>query len=93
MHTLPDIEDAYTDPDFDFSGTRKFDQNTGYRSQSFLTVPMCNQDGDVIGALQLRNAMRPGSPRGATENLQFILKAIHHAVEKIKGDPSECAVQ
>jgi molybdenum cofactor synthesis domain-containing protein len=35
----------------------------------------------------------PGSPRGATENLQFILKAIPHAVEKIKGDPSECAVQ
>lgn len=55
------IEDAYTDPNFDFSGTRKFDQNTGYRSQSFLTVPMCNQDGDVIGVLQLLNAMRPGS--------------------------------
>ena len=33
----------------------------------------------------------PGSPRGATENLQFILKAIPHAVEKIKGDPSDCA--
>ena len=56
------IEDAYTDPNFDFSGTRKFDQNTGYRSQSFLTVPMCNQDGDVIGVLQLLNAMRPGTP-------------------------------
>jgi len=55
------IEDAYTDPDFDFSGTRKFDQKTGYRSRSFLTVPMCNQDGDVIGVLQLLNAMRPGS--------------------------------
>ena len=33
----------------------------------------------------------PGSPRGATENLQFILKALPHAVEKIKGDPSDCA--
>ncbi|WP_296492957.1 HD family phosphohydrolase [Rhodoferax sp.] len=55
------IEDAYTDPNFDFSGTRKFDQNTGYRSRSFLTVPMCNQDGDVIGVLQLLNAMCPGS--------------------------------
>lgn len=55
------IEDAYSDPNFDFSGTRKFDQNTGYRSQSFLTVPMCNQDGDVIGVLQLLNALEPGS--------------------------------
>jgi len=35
----------------------------------------------------------PGSPRGATENLQIILKAIPHTIEKIKGDPSECAVK
>lgn len=55
------IEDAYSEANFDFSGTRKFDQNTGYRSQSFLTVPMCNQDGDVIGVLQLLNALKPGS--------------------------------
>lgn len=33
----------------------------------------------------------PGSPRGARENLQTILKAIPHAIEKIHGDPSECA--
>jgi HD-GYP domain-containing protein (c-di-GMP phosphodiesterase class II) len=50
------IEDAYSNPHFDFSGTRQFDQTTGYRSQSFLTVPMCNHDGDVIGVLQLINA-------------------------------------
>ncbi|MCM2295525.1 HD family phosphohydrolase [Rhodoferax sp.] len=62
IHTVTvNIEDAYSDPNFDFSGTRKFDQNTGYRSQSFLTVPMCNQDGDVIGVLQLLNALEPGS--------------------------------
>ncbi len=55
------IEDAYSDPNFDFSGTREFDLHTGYRSRSFLTVPMCNQDGDVIGVLQLLNPTRPGS--------------------------------
>jgi molybdenum cofactor synthesis domain-containing protein len=33
----------------------------------------------------------PGSPRGARENLQIILPALPHAVEKIKGDPGECA--
>jgi HD-GYP domain-containing protein (c-di-GMP phosphodiesterase class II) len=55
------IQDAYTEPNFDFSGTRKFDETTGYRSKSFLTVPMCNHDGDVIGVLQLLNAMKPGT--------------------------------
>jgi HD-GYP domain-containing protein (c-di-GMP phosphodiesterase class II) len=54
------IADAYTEPDFDFSGTRKFDQKTGYRSQSFLSVPMKDHEGEVIGVLQLINAIPPG---------------------------------
>jgi len=33
----------------------------------------------------------PGSPKGARENLSFILPALRHAIEKIKGDPFECA--
>ncbi len=55
------IVDAYTEPNFDFSGTRLFDDRTGYRSQSFLAVPMKSHEGDVIGVLQLINAQRPGS--------------------------------
>jgi len=31
------IADAYTEQGFDFSGTRRFDERTGYRSRSFLT--------------------------------------------------------
>jgi HD-GYP domain-containing protein (c-di-GMP phosphodiesterase class II) len=51
------IGDAYAAEGFDFSGTRKFDQKTGYRSKSFLTVPMRNHEGEIIGVLQLINAM------------------------------------
>jgi HD-GYP domain-containing protein (c-di-GMP phosphodiesterase class II) len=51
------IEDAYTERGFDFSGTRRFDEGTGYRSRSFLTVPMKNHEGEVIGVLQLINAL------------------------------------
>jgi HD-GYP domain-containing protein (c-di-GMP phosphodiesterase class II) len=50
------IEDAYATEGFDFSGTRLFDQKTGYRSRSFLTVPMKNHEDEVIGVLQLINA-------------------------------------
>jgi len=53
------IDDAYTDQDFDFSGTRRFDQKTGYRSRSFLTVPMKNHEGRIIGVFQLINALDP----------------------------------
>jgi HD-GYP domain-containing protein (c-di-GMP phosphodiesterase class II) len=50
------IEDAYTERGFDFSGTRRFDEGTGYRSRSFLTVPMKNHEEQIIGVLQLINA-------------------------------------
>lgn len=49
------IEDAYTAQGFDFSGTRRFDESTGYRSRAFLTVPMHNHEGDTIAVLQLIN--------------------------------------
>jgi molybdenum cofactor synthesis domain-containing protein len=32
----------------------------------------------------------PGSPRAVRENLAVLLPALPHAIEKIKGDPSEC---
>ena len=50
------IPDAYHAAGFDFSGTKKFDQANGYRSMSFLTVPMKNNKDEVIGVLQLLNA-------------------------------------
>ncbi len=33
----------------------------------------------------------PGSPKGALENLEAILAALPHALDKIQGDPSDCA--
>ncbi len=50
------IADAYVAEGFDFSGTRAFDKKTGYRSTSFLTIPMKNHEGEIIGVLQLLNA-------------------------------------
>ena len=55
------IADAYTADGFDFSGTRAFDTKTGYRSTSFLTVPMKNHENEIIGVLQLINATDPKS--------------------------------
>lgn len=55
------IPDAYASKEFDFSGTRSFDNKMGYRSASFLTVPMTNHENEIIGVLQLINAMEPDS--------------------------------
>ncbi len=53
--------DAYSDENFDFSGTRKFDETTGYRSTSFLTVPMADHENTIIGVLQLINSINADS--------------------------------
>ena len=58
-HQTVNIADAYTAEGFDFSGTRNFDKRTGYRSTSFLTVPMKSHEGEIIGVLQLLNATDP----------------------------------
>ena len=50
------IPDAYKAKGFDFSGTKAFDDKTGYRSKSFLTVPLKNHEDEIIGVLQLLNA-------------------------------------
>jgi molybdenum cofactor synthesis domain-containing protein len=63
------------------------------RMESFKKTPHALISRAIVGIRKQTLIINlPGSPRGATENLQFILKAIPHAVEKIKGDPSECAV-
>ena len=50
------IPDAYVADGFDFAGTRAFDIKMGYRSKSFLTLPMLNHENELIGVLQLINA-------------------------------------
>lgn len=50
------VDDAYLTHDFDFSGARAFDSAHGYRSTSFLAIPLKNAGGRVIAVLQLINA-------------------------------------
>ncbi len=72
------IPDAYTNQEFDFSGTREFDEKTGYRSQSFLTVPMTNHEYKVVGVLQLINAIDPDTKevRAFTELEQQVVESL-----------------
>ncbi|MDE7130936.1 MAG: GAF domain-containing protein [Lachnospiraceae bacterium] len=51
------ISDVYASSRFDFSGPRQYDSLTGYRTQSQLVVPLVNNENELIGVLQLINAM------------------------------------
>jgi HD-GYP domain-containing protein (c-di-GMP phosphodiesterase class II) len=72
------ISDAYATERFDFSGTKAFDAHNRYRSKSFLTIPLLNNQNDVIGVLQLINAREPGSDRviDFTAEVQDIVEAL-----------------
>lgn len=60
---IVNIADVYQAAGYDFSGTKRFDEGTGYRSCSMLVVPLANKDREVIGVLQLINAKDPTSGR------------------------------
>ncbi|MEY8253033.1 MAG: HD domain-containing phosphohydrolase [Colwellia sp.] len=51
------VEDVYDELPFDFSAARKMDKKTGYRTKSMLTFPMRDHTKDIIGVIQLINAL------------------------------------
>jgi len=55
-HKSVNIPNVYQAEEFDFSGPRKFDEATGYKTLSMLVIPLVNHEDTVIGVLQLINA-------------------------------------
>ncbi|MBF0310721.1 MAG: GAF domain-containing protein [Magnetococcales bacterium] len=53
------VDDVYAETRFDLSGTKKFSEESGFRTVSMLTVPLSPREGNVIGLLQLLNAINP----------------------------------
>ena len=51
------IKDAYKEDGFDFSGTKNADKANQYRSKSFLTLPLKNHEDEIVGVMQLINAI------------------------------------
>ena len=70
------IADAYEAEGFDFSGTKSFDEQTRYRSKSFLTIPLENKDGKVMGVLQLINAKDPKTGEIVAFEADLVLEAL-----------------
>ncbi|GAB6126105.1 HD domain-containing phosphohydrolase [Humidesulfovibrio idahonensis] len=55
------IEDAYRlNGDEPYSFNKKFDEDTGYRTSSMLTIPLRTFQGKVVGVMQLINATECG---------------------------------
>ncbi len=51
---VPDVDNSSR---FDFSGPKRYDALTGYHTRSQLVIPLENNENELIGVLQLINAM------------------------------------
>lgn len=54
---IVNIPDVYDSDRFDFSGPKQYDALTGYHTKSQLVIPLENNENELIGVLQLINAM------------------------------------
>ena len=70
------IEDAYSVTEYDLSGPRKMDSQTGYKTQSVLTIPMTNHEGDLNGVLQLINAQHNNEVIPFSDTIEKSIRAL-----------------
>jgi len=65
------VDDVYTSDKFNFKGPRRYDEITGYRTQSMLVLPLTtywNKNVEVLGVIQLINAIDPETGEITTYN-------------------------
>ncbi len=88
--SILNIADVYeVGSSFPFSFNRSYDEVTGYRTCSMLTIPLQNFRGDVIGILQLINAMDIDSStipfaRDDEEIILYFANNAANAIERAK---------
>ena len=63
------------------------------RAASMSKTPRAMLSRALVGVRQKTLIINlPGSPRAARENFEVLLPVLPHALAKLKGDPSDCAV-
>ncbi len=82
------IEDAYQLPgDAQYSFSKDFDLQVGYRTKSILAVPMINHNQEIIGVLQLINHKRNRDLKVTPENAEQVVspypKRAQHLVKSL----------
>ncbi|MBR5741434.1 MAG: GAF domain-containing protein, partial [Firmicutes bacterium] len=71
------VADVRTETRFDFTGSLRYDAMTGYRTKSQLVIPMADDRGELIGVMQLINALdENGETIAFSPELELPVRAI-----------------
>ncbi len=72
------IPDVYEDVIYNFQGPKDYDKITGYKTTSMLVFPLVNVNNEVVGVLQLINALDKDTTDviAFDENLYPVLRSV-----------------
>jgi len=89
---VDDVDDIA--PDAPFAFNRSFDERSGYRTKSVLTIPMSDHSGQVIGVLQLINRkLTPGARLDSADAVEReVLPFSPHTVRLVRALAGQAAV-
>ena len=72
------INDVFSAPDVDLASIRSVDAAIGYQSQSMLVLPMLHHGHDLMGVVQLVNAIHPAT--GAVQGFSLKREGVSHSL-------------
>ncbi len=76
-HKKINIADVYESDEYDFKGAQKYDSLNGYRTGSMLVIPMSDEKDQIVGVLQLINALdENGNTIPFDEDYEEIVQAL-----------------
>ncbi len=71
------VEDAYNQNIFDNSGTKNYDSKNSYHSKSMAAIPMKDHENELLGVIQLINALdEKGNITSFTEEHLIMLSSL-----------------
>jgi HD-GYP domain-containing protein (c-di-GMP phosphodiesterase class II) len=71
------IDDVYNQDIFDNSGTKDYDAKNNYQSKSMIAIPLKNHEDDILGVIQLINAMDENANiTNFTDDHNFMLSSL-----------------
>ena len=70
------VEDVYSDTKYNWEGPKKYDDLTGYHTESVLVLPLLDRDKNVLGVMQLINATQFGQVIPFSKDIERVIYSL-----------------
>ena len=70
------VDNVYTDTKYNWEGPKKYDDLTGYHTESVLVLPLLDKENNVLGVMQLINATQFGNVVPFSKDVERIIYSL-----------------